>query len=341
MPLFWVQPAYAADWQTSTGNVSNGFVQFSYYQGTAHQTLEAPEGSTLTITINNTISNRIGWGEPLPDSWSVNINEQVFTGDAVEIITLIVPVSGPVEIVVSGIDRGFWAGWYGPIFSPPVVITPIVQVPVSEDVVRPVQPEPVSSPTPEPTPTAPEPTPTPIQPSPEPITPTPSPEPPTPVVEPTPIPAPEPVVTPEPAPEPAPEPPALEPEPEPAPEPAPSPPSPVIVEPLPPVVEPEAPPTEPVVEPEPAAAEVMAELAAEAKADDPVLPEALAAIPLFGDAAAVVLDAFNALGNVGADMTPEVRATSEKVVVASVIVGQIATVASSAAVSAASVRRNK
>jgi hypothetical protein len=54
-----------------------------------------------------------------------------------------------------------------------------------------------------------------------------------------------------------------------------------------------------------------------------------------------VLDAFNTLGNVGADMTPEVREQSEKVIVASVIVGQIATVASSAAVSAASVRRNK
>ena len=200
--------------------------------------------------------------------------------------------------------------------------------------------------TPEPVAPAPEPTPTPVQPSPEPITPTPSPEPPTPVVEPTPIPAPEPVVYPEPAPEPAPSPvPSPEPVPELVPElvpePAPSPPSPIVVEPLPPVIEPEAPPIEPVAEPAPAAAEVMAELAAEAKADDPVLPEALAAIPLLGEAAGAVLDAFNALGNVGADMTPEVRAKSEQVVVASVIVGQVATAASSAAVSAASVRRNK
>jgi hypothetical protein len=113
------------------------------------------------------------------------------------------------------------------------------------------------------------------------------------------------------------------------------------VEPLPPDVEPEAPAEEPLAEPEPAAAEIMAELAAEAQADDPVLPEEFAAIPLLGDAAAAVLDAFNTLGNVGADMTPEVREQSEKVIVASVIVGQIATVASSAAVSAASVRRNK
>jgi len=189
--------------------------------------------------------------------------------------------------------------------------------------------------TPEPVAPAPEPSPTPVNPTPEPITPTPSPEPSTPVVDPQPIPEPEPVVTPEPAPAPAPEPPTPAPEP-----PAPAP-SPVVVEPVPPVVEPAPPTPEPVAEPAPAPAEVMAQLAEAAKADDPQLPEALAAIPLLGDAAGAVLDAFNALGNVGADMTPEVRAASKKVVVASVIVGQIATVASGAAVSAASVRRNK
>jgi hypothetical protein len=197
----------------------------------------------------------------------------------------------------------------------------------------------IYQPEPEPTPAPPEPSPTPVAPSPEPITPTPAPEPPTPVVEPTqPAPPPEPAPEPEPIPEPAPEP---EPIPEPAPEPAPQPPTPVEEAPLPPEVEPEAPPVEPTPEPEPPAEEVMAELAEAAIADDPVVPEALAAIPLLGDAAVAVLEAFNVLGNVGADMTPEVREKSEDVIVASVIAGQIATTASAAAVSAASVRRNK
>jgi len=109
---------------STTGNVANGSVQFSYYPGTASQTLEAPEGSTLTITIDNTIANRIGAGNPIPDTWSVTVNGQVFSGDVAEVATVTVPVSGTIELVVSGIDRGFWAGWYGPIFSAPVLSSP-------------------------------------------------------------------------------------------------------------------------------------------------------------------------------------------------------------------------
>jgi hypothetical protein len=69
-----------------------------------------------------------------------------------------------------------------------------------------------------------------------------------------------------------------------------------------------------------------------AQADDPQVSEALAAIPLLGDAAVAVLDAFNAVGNIGADIAPEVREEAQKVVVSSVIVGQIAATASLAAV---------
>lgn len=56
-------------------------------------------------------------------------------------------------------------------------------------------------------------------------------------------------------------------------------------------------------------------LAVAAVADDPELPAELEAIP----GAAEVLAAFNALGNVGADMAPKVRETAEKTVIASVI----------------------
>jgi hypothetical protein len=60
----------------------------------------------------------------------------------------------------------------------------------------------------------------------------------------------------------------------------------------------------------------------------------LAAIPLLGDAAGAALEAFNAIGNIGADMSPVVREQAEDAVVASVIVGQVASAAASAAVSA-------
>lgn len=74
-----------------------------------------------------------------------------------------------------------------------------------------------------------------------------------------------------------------------------------------------------------------------AQADDVVLDEELAAIPLIGNVAGVAVEVFNALGNAGADMSPQVREQSEKVVVASVIVANIAITATSAATSAAAV----
>lgn len=56
-------------------------------------------------------------------------------------------------------------------------------------------------------------------------------------------------------------------------------------------------------------------LAVAAQADDPELPAELAAIP----GAAAVLEAFNALGNMGADMSPAARAEAEKIIVAGVV----------------------
>jgi len=61
-----------------------------------------------------------------------------------------------------------------------------------------------------------------------------------------------------------------------------------------------------------------------AQADDIVLDESLAAIPLLGDVLGGALETLNFLGNAGADMSPQVREQSEKTVIASVIVTQIA-----------------
>jgi len=72
-------------------------------------------------------------------------------------------------------------------------------------------------------------------------------------------------------------------------------------------------------------------LAIVAQADDLELPAELAGIP----GAAAVLDAFNALGNIGADMSPKQREESEKIVVSAIVVGQVAQMATAAAASAA------
>jgi hypothetical protein len=72
-------------------------------------------------------------------------------------------------------------------------------------------------------------------------------------------------------------------------------------------------------------------LAIVAQADDPELPAELAAIP----GAAAVMDALNALGNIGADMSPKQREESKKIVVSAIVVGQVAQMATAAAASAA------
>lgn len=231
-------------------------------------------------------------------------------------------------------------------------------------------PTPTQSPTVEPTP---EPTPT-VIPEPEP-TPTPEPEPtepePTPEPEPEPTDTPEPTPTPQPEPEPTTEPtdqPEESPEPEPTPEPTPTDPSEPIQPEAPIELEEEISsenivalveelvnidPTELTEEQAEAIKEAALEVFATAEKgspayeaaldallvaaqqDDIVLDEALAAVPLLGDVAGAAVEVFNALGNAGADMSPQVREQSEKVVIAAVIVGQVAMTATAAATSAA------
>jgi hypothetical protein len=240
-----------------------------------------------------------------------------------------------------------------------VVVPPIVTPPVIEP--QP-QPQPIPLPVPEPQPSpapSPEPAPPVVEPEPPVVIPEPpvvEPEPPIVDPEPQPEPAPEPPAEPEPQPEPAPEPPV---EPEPAPELAPEPPTEVTaVEEISNLVE-TAPEdlTDAQVEQLVEAALVVFEtaeqgseayeqaleaLAVAAEADDAELPSELAAIPLLGDVAGAALEVFNNIGNVGADMAPEVREAAEETVIATVIAAGAAinavqsatTAAASAAVTA-------
>ncbi len=213
--------------------------------------------------------------------------------------------------------------------------------------------EPIPVPTPDPTPTPePQPSPTPteipviIEPIPiveEPVVPTPEP-----TVEPVIPPTEEPAPAPTPPKEPAQEPttPELQPSPEPEPVSAPEVPA-----------KPELPVDVKTVDPEslsddeieqlvvaaeailataeqgsPEYAEALEALSVAAIADDPQLPTELAGIP----GAEQVLEAFNVLGNVGADMAPAVRDEAEKTVIASVIATGAAVSASMSAASSAS-----
>ena len=99
------------------GNVSGDSIQFDYRGGSASYVTTVSDGSTVTVAINNTIANCIGSCTPIADNWSVSINGQSFSGNAIEQTSVSAVASGQVTISVSGIDNGFWAGWYGPVFT--------------------------------------------------------------------------------------------------------------------------------------------------------------------------------------------------------------------------------
>jgi hypothetical protein len=76
-----------------------------------------------------------------------------------------------------------------------------------------------------------------------------------------------------------------------------------------------------------------------AQADDIVLDEELLAIPLVGNIAQGLTDLINFAGNVGSDISPKVRESAKKTIVAAVIVGQIAQISTMSAMTSASLRR--
>ena len=265
-----------------------------------------------------------------------------------------------------GADNGVFGdpcpGWYKKLivsveYTPAMIISPAPSQPVESQPQPSPQPEPSPEPQPEtspsPAPVEPEPTPEPqpeITETPEPTLPPTLPEEPTesaPTITPTPTPEPEPTLEPI---EPEPEKPTPEPEPEPTVE------EPEITEDAP--IEELLSAVEDVKPSELTSAQIniLAEAAVEvfntaeqgsaeyeqaleilaviAEADDQELPVELAAIPLIGDVAGAVLEVFNDLGNIGADMAPQQREKAEETVIAAVIVGQVAQVATAAAASA-------
>lgn len=339
--------------------VTNGGDDVSYqipltvsvvYDGTTYQNVYATTNSVITfgnpdgtywdypVTPSISIESRDWWALPvqMPDThFIINVSEGGFqvdgayrpygtmSGDVTTIIiTAQIQTDGTVAYTyavdgpLSGTERT------GARLTDGTIVTleeaGVIQVeepPVLEPTpVDPVPEPPVVDPTPEPTPEpapAPQPEPRPrpvieivvVEPEPEPV-----------VVEPEPVPVEEPVVVEEPLPTPS------EPEPEPEAQP----------------VEPDVPAEETPVEPEP----VVESHAESITLDNGVVitQEQAVAVALLQDPGELLATVFTdpiaalqALGQVGADMSPEVRERSEEVVVAAVIVGNIASAAGAAA----------
>ena len=95
--------------------------QFSYQWGSVTRTFT---DSVVTVTVVNDITNKIGYGGEVIDTYRLTFANQVIEvtekhGARDYVFT------GSGTITLEGIDRGFWAGFYGPIMT--VSISPIVQ----------------------------------------------------------------------------------------------------------------------------------------------------------------------------------------------------------------------
>lgn len=317
-----------------------------YYNGVVPTPVVSPspetEAASETVTVPSESSTA-------PTSESVTASESVPATSDTQTSTVETP-SATLDTPTSGVES---VTPVLPVETPTVdtqtvesIPTPVV-TPLPEPIPV-VQPEPVVVPPPAPTPEPlPEPTPDPVpEPTPEPET--------VPEVEPEVIPEPEPEVIEEPVvEEPVVETPA---EPEVIEEPEPLEPEVELTEPE-PTPEPVQPET-PIVTPEPIVPEVVQ---LTASTDLSVLPpdtpvelengvvltaEVVIALTLLENPAELLAEIFTdpgqvlmALGNIGADMSPEVREQSEKVIIAAVIAGNIATQAAASAALAA-YRRN-
>ena len=175
---------------------------------------------SFSVTVDNSITNTIGSSNPTPDSYgilvqAVNAGAVVAqnsysstTAHASELRTVSFAYSGYVDsvnVLLTGIDRGFWGGNFGPIMcsnSLAVTTAPVIVPPT-------IEPAPVETPTPQ------------VTPSPAPtdgatVTTSPAPEPSlSPSATPEPAPSESPTATAEPSPTPSP---TLTPEPTPTPE---------------------------------------------------------------------------------------------------------------------------
>ncbi len=365
--LFLVPPAYGEESLPEvTTIVTNGGDDVSYqipltvsvvYDGVTYENVYATTNSVITFgrpdgtywtyptTPSISIESKDWWVLPqqMPDThFIINVSEggfQVdgsyrpygtFTGDTTSIvITAQIQTDGTVAYtynVVGPLDGNERTG---------AVLTDGTVVPLEEANIIEVEEVPVLEP--------------------EPVEPEPTPEEPVIVPEPQPVPQPQPEVLSEPLPVEEPE--TVEPEPEvlPTPEPEPEPelePVPLEPEPLPEPIQPEPPieeTEEPIIQVDDVDLETLApDTPVELSNGVVVTAEQAIAVQLLQDPAALLQELFTdpgaalaALGSVGADMTDEVREESEKVIIAAVIAGNIATTASISAASAGAAIRRK
>jgi hypothetical protein len=102
--------------------VNGDTIQFSYTWGSVTRTYK---DVTLVVTVSNDVTNKIGYGGEVIDTYRITVGNQVL-----EVTEKHGPrpytfsISGSQVVTLEGIDNGYWSGHYGPIMS--VSTSPIV-----------------------------------------------------------------------------------------------------------------------------------------------------------------------------------------------------------------------
>ena len=97
--------------------------QFSYQWGSVTRTFT---DSVVTVTVVNDITNKIGGNGEVIDTYRISLGNQVIeVTEKHGARDYVFTITESQTLTLEGIDRGFWAGFYGPIMT--IAATPIAQ----------------------------------------------------------------------------------------------------------------------------------------------------------------------------------------------------------------------
>jgi hypothetical protein len=147
------------------GVVANGALRFSYGWGEVVRSILVSEPSliTLTVTVDNSQTNSIGWGAPIADSYRVGVGGNALVSNEIHGVRSVsvsyeAATDESVLISLSGVDNGFWAGWYGTVMDDALItvepLAPVEETTTTEEPAVSSTSVPVSTTVEEPSPSA-------------------------------------------------------------------------------------------------------------------------------------------------------------------------------------------
>jgi hypothetical protein len=135
------------------GVIANGALRFSYGYAEIRRTIifEEPGEAVIQIEVTNNQTNSIGWSSPVADEYWVRVGDAVVhetQAHGARTLTFAFDVTtSPQSVVVSltGWDRGFWAGWYGPVMDNLSITTAEVVSPTTTEATTTTEPQSTST----------------------------------------------------------------------------------------------------------------------------------------------------------------------------------------------------